>query len=207
MEGHTEDSQCFLSFYSHGLKEQREEFVPLGWRAWKQNAFRDDLQSRCCFRISPGKQHFPKEYVNQGRDLDGKPSSVVFCLLYPRMSLQLSRDRVGGRCKMEPHGEASIVNKRSAAPSPWQQTYLFLWVSLVSPKARGLWLRNPFLSSTSPFNRICLLGQKVWGHFLQIPSSSATSLLLLLDKQVICFPCVEPCSCLLWVTYLWSVSM
>lgn len=32
MEGHRENSQYFLSFYSHDLKEQREGFIPLAER-------------------------------------------------------------------------------------------------------------------------------------------------------------------------------
>ncbi|XP_061330088.1 bifunctional peptidase and arginyl-hydroxylase JMJD5 isoform X2 [Pezoporus flaviventris] len=48
-------------------------------------------------------------------------------------------------------------------------------------KWRRVWDTLP---STSSLIRICLLGQKVGGHFLQVPSSSATSLLPLLDKQI-----------------------
>lgn len=32
MEGHRENSQYFLNFYSHDLKEQREGFIPLAER-------------------------------------------------------------------------------------------------------------------------------------------------------------------------------
>lgn len=34
-----ENSQKFLSFYSHNLKEQGEGFVPYGCKTWKQNPF------------------------------------------------------------------------------------------------------------------------------------------------------------------------
>lgn len=87
--------------------------------------------------ISPGKQHFPKEYISQGRDLDKKQPSVVVCSPCSGMSFQLLEIRLMGDIQRNLTEEQAWCVKDQLLLLHELET-LFLGVSLVSTKAQGL---------------------------------------------------------------------
>lgn len=87
--------------------------------------------------VSPGKQHFPREYVSQGRDWDKKQPSVVVCSPCSGMSFQLPEIRLVGDIQRNLMEKQAWCVKDQLLLFHEQHT-LLLGVSLVSTKVQGL---------------------------------------------------------------------